>query len=93
MKTYEKQQFENFISHGVFTVNDCLTRNILKLEFCDNLVDIVKPKKKKDTSSAAVSIKQQLQCTGRFPTVPLPIDSSFPTSRRLNMLTVRYNFI
>uniref|UniRef100_A0A182IR22 AAA+ ATPase domain-containing protein n=1 Tax=Anopheles atroparvus TaxID=41427 RepID=A0A182IR22_ANOAO len=54
-KGYEKDNFQKFTVHGTKTVNSVLKRNILKLEFCDTMIELQNEKKtaksKKDQPS------------------------------------------
>uniref|UniRef100_A0A182QX06 Dynein heavy chain tail domain-containing protein n=1 Tax=Anopheles farauti TaxID=69004 RepID=A0A182QX06_9DIPT len=49
---YEKDNFQKFTAHGTKTVNGVLKRNILKLEFCETMLELQKeikvPKSRKD---------------------------------------------
>nr|XP_040226033.2 dynein axonemal heavy chain 10 isoform X2 [Anopheles coluzzii] len=55
-QAYEKDNFQKFTTYGTKTVNGVLKRNILKLEFCDTMLELQKERKaskaKKDKLSA-----------------------------------------
>uniref|UniRef100_A0A182NRZ8 AAA+ ATPase domain-containing protein n=1 Tax=Anopheles dirus TaxID=7168 RepID=A0A182NRZ8_9DIPT len=42
---YEKDNFQKFTAHGTKTVNGVLKRNILKLEFCETILELQREKK------------------------------------------------
>uniref|UniRef100_A0A182K9N2 Uncharacterized protein n=1 Tax=Anopheles christyi TaxID=43041 RepID=A0A182K9N2_9DIPT len=57
-KEYEKDNFQKFTTYGTKTVNSVLKRNILKLEFCDTMLELQKERKMSKTKKDKLSARR-----------------------------------
>uniref|UniRef100_A0A182Y3M8 Dynein heavy chain tail domain-containing protein n=1 Tax=Anopheles stephensi TaxID=30069 RepID=A0A182Y3M8_ANOST len=57
-KGYEKDNFQKFTTYGTKTVNSVLKRNILKLEFCETMLELQKEKKSASAKKEKASLRR-----------------------------------
>ncbi|XP_062558011.1 dynein axonemal heavy chain 10 isoform X2 [Armigeres subalbatus] len=70
IRDYEKDNFQQYLSHATGTVNSVLRRNILKLEFCEPIFELEEDKRlaraKKETTSRRPSALMSAGEKGKY---------------------------